>query len=171
MACFLFGVVIARYFLVAPGNPPQKHWIAERLGFSIDCVGPIGVNLSGHRRGCIFYFVTLVKWHCFGHCHYLLARFTHYRWCVSSILGGKGGGWKFWSTMALLPLFPLTTLIFSGFLGYGIRWSIAVATFLFAQSKRPIGYILSCSYCFLHRTFRLCNLHGRARRNPADHLV
>ena len=50
--------------------------------------------------------------------------------------------------MALLPLFPVTTLIFSGFLGYGIGWSIAVATFLFAQSKRPIGYILSAPIVF-----------------------
>ena len=60
----------------------------------------------------------------------------------------KGGGSKFWSTMALLPLFPLTTIIHSGFLGYGIMWSMAVATFLFAQSKRPIGYFLFAPVVF-----------------------
>ena len=107
------------------------------------------LNLSGHRRGCIFCFVTLVRWHCFGHCHYLLVGFTHCGWCVSSILGGKRWlevleyGWT------LLPLFPVTTLIFEwlSWLRHRVVNS-SVATFLFAQSKRPIGYILSAPIVF-----------------------
>ena len=50
--------------------------------------------------------------------------------------------------MALLPLFPLTTIIHSGFIGYGVMWSIVVAIFLFAQSKRPIGYFLFAPIVF-----------------------
>ena len=61
MVAFLIGVAIARYFLVAPGNPTQRSGIAERLWLSNDCVGSIGVNLSGHRGRCIFCFHTLVK--------------------------------------------------------------------------------------------------------------
>ena len=49
---------------------------------------------------------------------------------------------KFWSTIALLPLLPFATLVQGGFLGFGTYWVLAIACFLFAQSKRRLGYYL-----------------------------
>jgi hypothetical protein len=49
---------------------------------------------------------------------------------------------KFWCTLALLPVLPLATLIQGGFLGGGTGWAITIVSFLFAQSKRKIVYVL-----------------------------
>ena len=49
---------------------------------------------------------------------------------------------KFWLTIALVPLFPLATLVLGGFIGSGTYWALAVVTFLFAQSKRRYVYLL-----------------------------
>ena len=73
--------------------------------------------------------------------------------------------------MALLPLFPLTTLIHSGFLGFGVMWAIAVATFLFAQSKRPIGYFLLAPIVFYIGLSVFVTYMAARERNPANHLV
>src|SRR5262249_57464704 len=48
---------------------------------------------------------------------------------------------KFWSTVALLPLFPLLTVIRAGFLGYGTYWLIAIVTFIFGQARRRVTYV------------------------------
>jgi hypothetical protein len=49
---------------------------------------------------------------------------------------------KFWYTVALLPALPLTTVMQGGFIGFGTYWAIAIASFVFAQSKRRSGFIL-----------------------------
>ena len=43
--------------------------------------------------------------------------------------------------MAFLPLLPLSTVVGSGFLGFGIMWMLAIATFVFAQSKRRLLFL------------------------------
>jgi hypothetical protein len=50
--------------------------------------------------------------------------------------------YKLWTTMALLPVLPLATLMHGGFLGFGTYWVIAIVSFLFAQSKRRVFYIM-----------------------------
>src|SRR5262249_52141008 len=37
---------------------------------------------------------------------------------------------KFWTTVALLPTLPLSTLLVGGFIGFGTYWVLAVMTFL-----------------------------------------
>jgi len=49
--------------------------------------------------------------------------------------------WKFLSTIALLPILPLSTLIQSGFLGFGTVWALTVSTFIFAQTRRRLLYL------------------------------
>jgi hypothetical protein len=49
---------------------------------------------------------------------------------------------KFWFTIALLPLLPFATVVQGGFLGFGTGMAMAVVAFLFAQSKRKMGYIV-----------------------------
>ncbi len=48
----------------------------------------------------------------------------------------SGNRFNYWSTIGILPLLPLSTLVQSGFLGFGVVWAIAIASFLFAQSNR-----------------------------------
>lgn len=50
---------------------------------------------------------------------------------------------KWWQTIALLPVLPLLTMVKDGFLGFGTYWMLAIACFLFNQSKRArVGYFL-----------------------------
>ena len=48
---------------------------------------------------------------------------------------------KFWTTVGLVPLLPLSTLIQAGFLGFGTHWALTVSTFIFAQSRRHLLYL------------------------------
>ena len=48
----------------------------------------------------------------------------------------SGNRFNYWSTICILPVLPLSTLVQSGFLGFGVVWTIAIASFLFAQSNR-----------------------------------
>jgi hypothetical protein len=48
----------------------------------------------------------------------------------------------FWSTIALLGLFPVITVVRSGFIGFGIYWMLAALSFACALSKRRLGYFL-----------------------------
>ena len=51
---------------------------------------------------------------------------------------------KFWSTFALLPVFPFLTVITGGFLGFGTYMALTISSFLFAQSQqRRIYYLLA----------------------------
>jgi hypothetical protein len=63
--------------------------------------------------------------------------------CLRLWLARECRNWpKFWLTIALLPLLPLATLVQGGFLGFGTYWVLAIVCFIFAQSKRRIGYFL-----------------------------
>ena len=104
--------------------------------------------LFSHRRGCIFILIPLSKT--------FLRPLASSRRLGSLIIVGaclrfwvaKGEfGWKFSDAMALLPL-PLTTVIHSGFLGYGVGWVIAISTFPLTQSKRRIGYFFFAPVVF-----------------------
>lgn len=57
---------------------------------------------------------------------------------------------KFWSTIVLLPVLPLVTLIQGGLISFGSYWALAILSFLFAQSRRRIGYfLLAPVVCFI----------------------
>jgi hypothetical protein len=63
--------------------------------------------------------------------------------CLRLWVAIKSRNWiKFGTTMALLPVIPLATLVQGGFLGFGTYWVLAIITFLFAQSKRRLGYLV-----------------------------
>ena len=48
----------------------------------------------------------------------------------------------YWSTIALLPILPLSTVVAGGFLNHGTTWVLTIGSFMFAQSKRRLGYLL-----------------------------
>lgn len=49
---------------------------------------------------------------------------------------------KFWSTIVLLPLLPLTTVVQGGFIGLATYWVLTIVAFVIAQSKHRLGYFL-----------------------------
>ena len=49
---------------------------------------------------------------------------------------------KYWFTIALLPILPLSTVIQGGFLNAGTTWVLTIASFIFGQSKRRVGFFL-----------------------------
>jgi hypothetical protein len=49
---------------------------------------------------------------------------------------------KFWSTLILLPLLPVSGLVQSGFVSFGTYWILAILAFVFCQSKRRFTYVL-----------------------------
>jgi len=51
-------------------------------------------------------------------------------------------GGKYWSTIALLPVLPASTVIQAGFLNFGTSWALTIASFVYAQSKRRLGLFL-----------------------------
>jgi hypothetical protein len=49
---------------------------------------------------------------------------------------------KYWSTIALLPLLPVSTVVQAGFLNFGTCWALTIASFIYAQSKYRLGLLL-----------------------------
>jgi hypothetical protein len=47
-----------------------------------------------------------------------------------------------WLIIAFLPVLPLSTLIQSGFLGFGTYWALAIVSFLYSQSQRRLLFII-----------------------------
>jgi hypothetical protein len=61
--------------------------------------------------------------------------------CLQSWVANETGK-RFSFAIVFLPLLPLATLLHGGFIGFGVFWALAILAFLFAQSKRRIGYVL-----------------------------
>jgi len=49
---------------------------------------------------------------------------------------------KYWSTMTLIPLLPLSTVVQAGFINFGTSWVMIIGSFIYAQSKRRLGLLL-----------------------------
>jgi hypothetical protein len=58
----------------------------------------------------------------------------------------ENNSFKLWSSIALIPLFPLITTVQQGFIGFGMYWAIFCVCFLFAQSKRRLAYIVATPF-------------------------
>ena len=149
MVAFLIGVAIARYFLVTAFIPNKGAGSPKDFGSQRNAWDQLALICLA--IGAVAYFVFIPLLSSIPSASSILSSLGSLVMvgaCLRFWGSNEEGGWKFWSTMALLPLFPLTTLIHSGFLGFGVMWTIAVATFLFAQSKRPIGYFLLAPIVF-----------------------
>lgn len=59
----------------------------------------------------------------------------------------SGSSVRYWQTVALLPLLPLTTLLKDGFMSFGTNWLICTGAFFFNQSKGTrTAYILAMPF-------------------------
>ncbi len=54
----------------------------------------------------------------------------------------RSDGLRVLSTLALLPLFPVATMISGGFLGFGVQWILSAVSFLFVIARRRIFFVL-----------------------------
>jgi hypothetical protein len=145
MVALLVGMIIARYALVRPPGQqasagetedftPRRITVFNRLALIYLMVGGIVffalMPLAASVPSATAVVAPLGSLIVIGVCVRL--------WVASETRNSL----KFWSTMALLPVLPLTTLIHGGFLGGGTFMGIAIVSFLFAQSKRRLVYIL-----------------------------
>jgi hypothetical protein len=63
--------------------------------------------------------------------------------CLRLWVGRESRNWlKFGSTLALLPVLPLVSVVQNGFIGAGTYGVLDIVAFIFAQSKRKVGYVL-----------------------------
>jgi hypothetical protein len=145
MVAFLIAVMIARYiaFRRRPGPEASivKQNLTTRSVAALDRLALIYLSI-----GAVAYFVLLPV---LGG----LATVTAVIASLGSlvVIGGCLWLWvarenrnrfRFWSTIALLPLLPLATVVQGGFIGFGTYWILAIVAFVFAQSKRRLGYFL-----------------------------
>src|SRR5262249_8947291 len=57
---------------------------------------------------------------------------------------------KLWLTVASLPVLSLATLMQIAFLSFSVAWLLTIGSFLFAQSRRRLGYfLLAPVLCFV----------------------
>jgi hypothetical protein len=140
MVAFLGGVIIAK-FIAAPkqqasakGFTPQSLAACDRLALIYMSVGGVAYFVMLRLVANIPSGVAIV-----GPLGQLIMVGACLRFWVAKESRSRQ---KFWSTMALLPVFPLATLVLGGFLGFGTAWIIDIVSFIFAQSKRRVGFFL-----------------------------
>jgi hypothetical protein len=139
MAVFLAGVMLARCRARLPdADQEPRQWRAS--------------DLAALDRLALVYVAG-------GTCYFLLGSFVSIpsvgaiiASLVSLLIVGaslrlwishrQGRMLKFWTTVALLGLFPVITIIRSGFIGFGTYWMLAAMSFAYALSKRRLGYFL-----------------------------
>jgi hypothetical protein len=151
MIAFLVGVITARYaFVPAPrqrtgaspaqGISPQSLGELNRLALLYLCIGGFVYFAVMPFVGSIPSATALVS---------PLGSLLLVGACLRFWIANESANWpKFWSTMVLLPLLPVTTLTQGGFLGFGTMWAVTIAAFLFAQSKRKMAYIFAAPAAF-----------------------
>lgn len=171
VVAFLGGVVLARYVLdrhaaqhagQRPRNPgPDKLVFVDSLARYYLWTGGAVYFAGGKLIGSIPSATALVS---------TLQSLILVGACLRIWVACKlRDQFKFWSTMALLPLLPLTTVVTSGFLGYGTAYAVVIATFLFARSNRKALYVLFAPVVFFAGLSLFVNY--AAARNDIRQLV
>src|SRR5262249_33826760 len=145
MVAFLFGVTIARCVFVTgsgqkasagrpPGSISQSFTGLDRLALLYLVVGAAAYFVLLRVAALIPSATAFVA---------PLGSLIMVGACLRLWVARESRNWvKFWSTMVLLPVLPLATVIQGGFLNFGTYWVLAIVTFVFAQSKRRVGYFL-----------------------------
>lgn len=139
MVAFLAGVIAARF------GEPRPHGQSRRLDAS---------ELAALDRLALFYFGS-------GFLSYVAGEFLSGIPSITSILSAvgsllivgvclrlwaareSGNDFKWWGTIALLPVLPISTLVKGGFLIAGAHWMLVIISFIFSQTKRSqLGFYL-----------------------------
>jgi hypothetical protein len=153
MVAFLGGVTIARFvFVTAPGQQASAGRPPGSISQSFAALDRLALLYLG--VGGFAYFVMLRLAAGIPSATAFVApvgSLIMVGACLRLWVARESRNWlKFWSTMALLPVLPLATLVQGGFLGFGTYWVLAIVTFVFAQSKRRVGFfLLAPVVCFV----------------------
>jgi hypothetical protein len=153
MVAFLGGVMIARCVFVAAAG--QQASAGRPQGFTSQPLAALGrLALLYIGVGGVAYFVLLGLVASVPSATAIVAplgALIMVGACLRFWVARESRNWpKFWSTMALLPMLPLATLVLGGFLGFGTTWIMAIVAFMFAQSKRRVGFfLLAPVVCFV----------------------
>ena len=146
MVCFLIAVVIARYVtftrhLSRDAGMWRPQYLTRQSAATLD-----GLALRYVIVGGIAYFVLMPIASRIPSATAIMSSLGSLMlvgFCLRLWVARERQNWpKFWATLALLPLLPLATLVQGGFLGFGVLWVLSIGCFLFAQSKRRLGYFL-----------------------------
>ena len=153
MIAFLAGVMIAKCVFVA--SPGQQASAGRRQGFTSQSLAALDrLALLYIGVGVVVFFVLSRLFVSIPSATAItapLGSLIMVGACLRFWVARESRNWlKFWSTMALLPVLPLTTLVLGGFVGHGTSWIIAIVSFVFAQSKRRVGlFLLAPVVCFV----------------------
>jgi hypothetical protein len=153
MVAFLGGVMIARYvFVSAPRQQASAGRPQALTSQSLAALDRLAVLYIG--VGGVAYFVLLRLTASIPSATAIVAplgQLIMVGACLRFWVARESRNrLKFWSTMALLPVLPLATLVLFGFVGFGTAWILAIVTFVFAQSKRRVGFfLLAPVVCFV----------------------
>ena len=153
MVAFLGGVIIARcVFVAAPGqqaSAKQPQALTSQSLAALDRLALIYIGVGGAAYFVLLRLVVSI----FSATAIVapLGLLIMVGICLRFWVARESQNWlKFWSTMALLPVLPLTTVVLGGFVGHGTSWIMAIVTFVFAQSKRRVGFfLLAPVVCFV----------------------
>jgi len=151
MVAFLIGVIAARYAVSVARSAerassqmqdltPQALVRLERIGLYYVFIGIIAffvvMRLNIPAVSAVFF--TLSSLIVVGVCLRL--------WVAQQ----QRNSLKLWLTVALLPLLTLATVIQIAFMSFSISWLLTIGSFLFAQSRRRLGYfLLAPVVCFV----------------------
>ena len=153
MVAFLGGVIIARcVFVAAPGqqaSAKQPQALTSQSLAALDRLALIYIGVGGAAYFVLLRLVVSI----FSATAIVapLGLLIMVGICLRFWVARESQNWlKFWSTMALLPVLPVATLVLGGFLGNAASWILAIVTFVFAQSKRRVGFfLLAPVVCFV----------------------
>jgi hypothetical protein len=153
MVAFLGGVMMARcVFVAAPGQQASAGGPRGFTSQSLAAFNRLALLYIGVGTVTFFVMLRLVASIPSGTAIVgPLGSLILVGLCLRFWVARESRDWlKFWSTMALLPVLPLATLVLGGFLGNGASWIMAIVSFVFAQSKRRVGFfLLAPVVCFV----------------------
>jgi hypothetical protein len=144
MVAFLIGVIAARGFILLrqakaknklPSAPaPQDFAKLNQLAMQYIVIGGGAYFLLLPFLGGVASLTAIIA---------SLGSLILVGLCLRLWIANQSGDQRrYWATIALLPILPLSTLVQGGFLNAGTTWVLTIASFIFAQTKRRLGYIL-----------------------------
>jgi len=141
MVAFLAGVIAARSvkLYVERGSATQMQALAPQALVRLERIGLYYVFIGI----IIFFLVMRFSMSGMGAILLTLSSLIVVGFCLRLwVARQQRNSQKLWFTVTLLPLLPLATVIQIAFVSYSVSWLLIIGSFLFAQSKRRLGYFL-----------------------------
>ena len=145
MVAFLGGIIAAR--LAERASATQGHDLTPQALVRLERTGLYYVFI-----GIIVFFVVMrLNIPAVSAILLTLSSLIVVGVCLRLWVAHQQRNWlKLWLTVALLPLLTLATVIQIAFMSFSVSWLLTIGSFLFAQSRRRLGYfLLAPVVCFV----------------------